>query len=529
MRNPLAFFGLVALVLAPACASSSDESPPGPPPADVEIGPEGGQLVDDGRNGFPGFALQIPPGALASKVRVSFAGAIDPTALPPDAERVGPQVKIRPEGTTLAKPARLTLPMDHALRVHFDNPPEDCKVWIRDGGGWKKIDPVATTRDSITIEVSSFGLVAAAGVFASPLPTCATCAGARSVVEGPCTSPSGYCIETLPNPASPNNVASFGSEAMAVVGTKLHYLDVDINAALTPVSYEIYGTHAVTRYPTHNADIKGSTSFSQLAVAANGDAWIAVSGVGTLRYPRQGLVDIFDVPGAENGGLTRPESVVAFTDVNGVERVVRFTSNMSFVTLIRTFFSKLGGASQPMFLGSNSEKFSAIAHGITFLGRSNKAGFCFGVGPTPPPTACTPNDAIANLPEYGEFTSANIDRFSRFALAAPASTPNAARYLVSGEIPVAISFPHSVRDMAIGDDKLLYAINTSRPEIMIADAENPGSVRLLPLTSLPASDPGYSAFTPRRIMRIAGRNELLVVTRGDGGSNAGLHRIRRAE
>src|SRR5688572_29636544 len=110
-RSALFLLALIPTLASPACSSDDTREEPvtlAAGSASAEIGPEGGTLAPDETTGFAGFTLEIPPGALAAKTTVTLQGVMDLVPLPEFAERVGPQVKILPEGTVLAKPARLT-------------------------------------------------------------------------------------------------------------------------------------------------------------------------------------------------------------------------------------------------------------------------------------------------------------------------------------------------------------------------------------------------------------------------------------
>ena len=528
MRPLLLSFALISVAASGCSSSDSPSSSSAPPAGFVEIGPEGGELVDNGTGGFPGFALKIPPGALATKVRVSFAGVLDATPLPEGAERVGPQVRVLPTGTTLAKPAQLTFPMDPELRAQFENAPSECKVWTREGDGWKRLEPVSTTDDSVTVEVSTFQSAAAAGVIlrvsGSTCPKCLAAAPLQ-VIEPACADPSGYCITEVPPPAAPNALASFAAQAMTVDGTKLYYV-LSTNDQLTPVSYDLFDAHETKRFPSvSSANLAATATLSRIAVAANGDVWQSIGGVGNVRFPAAGgLVQILDTPGAENGGLTRPEGV----QVRDGE-VVRFVSNMSFATFIRSFLARNETSSGQMFLGTFSEQIAVLpAPKLTsskLLLRSSRQGI--GQVAASPSFACGFGNQVASLPSYGVFTAQTVGDRIFTAVAVPASVGTTTR-LVDGLRPTNVPLPNAASDMVIGSDSKLYAVNTGRPEIMVFDHASPDAVSVLPLTTLPSTDPGYTAMLPKRIFQIGTKPELLVVTQGNATGAKRLFRIRRA-
>ena len=515
----------LSVLVLDACKSENEE-PEQIPPGFVEIGPEGGELVDKGEK-FPGFVLKIPPGALSSRVRVSFESAYDDTPLPPNAERVGPQVKIMPEGTVLAKPAQLTLMMDHDLRSQFEEPASDCKVWMREGDGWQKLEAIATTEDSVTVEISKLPSAAAAGVtsFARPV-TCATCAPARTLLpsEPACTDPSGYCLVELPQ--SLFLPVQFLQTATVSNG-HLYWANVTSTMSILTRRRDILAGTDVD-YPQHpGGEAVGSLMTPPVQVEPDETVWFASGSRGNVRIPKQGLTTVFDFPGTDTiipGAVTRPEAV----SVLGT-RVVRFTSSMQFSTAIRYFFSKEGSSAPVMmYTGSFSEQLAVRASGNSFMLRSSTRGVC-----TTPSNAvkCTPTRTFIDLPSYGAFAVSGPNIVA--ATTASSSTKQlhwrTNPPFPSGQPDAKVTLPAGASDIAIDEDgSKVYVINNGRPEIMIIDRANPTGVTSLPLTTLPPGTDEYNRMRARRIFFLPGKNELLLIT-GAGAGSSKLFRVRKAQ
>lgn len=123
------------------------------------IGPAGGTVTDPSGQA----TLVIPANALTTPTAIGIEPILDEAPLPEGAVRIGPQFLITPRGTTFAQPARLTLPLDATFRDLLGSAQTEVKVWVRTADGWMLTQPVATTAESVTIELST-ATIAAAGV-----------------------------------------------------------------------------------------------------------------------------------------------------------------------------------------------------------------------------------------------------------------------------------------------------------------------------------------------------------------------------
>jgi hypothetical protein len=543
----LALTGLLTLA---SCSSddSGKKDATSLPSAAVEIGPEGGELRGDGANGFDGFVLTIPPGAFTQRVKVSFTGVVDTTPLPAGAERVGPQLRILPEGTVLTKPARLTMPMDHELRSQYENAPEECKVWARDGGAWARFEPVATTETSVTVELTRFPRAAAAGVIAAARAlSCTTCVPTRLLppTEPACTDPSGYCLVEVPS--APELSGDFNARSANVVDGDLYYSDLVVTPDANGIDhldlqvrrYGLEGAHAVVVYPKHRdlMAINGPFTFAPLEVQADKTVWATVGGVGNVRIPTTGLTSVLDVPGVDTvvpAGLVRPEAVLVGTNAAGAETLLRFTSSFQPVTALRFFFSRTGTTANQMYIGLSNETIAVKQRALNlFALRSSRSGVCFSST-----TECRPDPSVLNLPSYGAFAT------SVSGVAAATTASSSTKQLLwrtiggpgfpGGRTEAILTVPAGVSELAFDETgSTLYAISSSRPEIMIIKQAAPEAITILPLTDAPTGSPEYNAMVPRRLMNNRGKNELVLVTVGTTSPSTGrtksLFRVRKAQ
>jgi len=292
---------LLCLCILPGLACGSSDAAETPSAStgatSMAIGPEGGELVAPDDSGFAGFAIKIPPGALTQTVTVSFAAASDETPLPETAERVGPQILIEPAGTPLAKPAELTLPIDPTMLGNYEGKPDTCKVWVRSGEGWSKVEALAHTEFSVTVPVSAFG-VAAAGVNFVP-PTRKTCAGCVPIPTGPtqaaCDALDGtveYCIQSLPQPEITLGLDEFAS--LVVEDRKVYWVAI-IGGKPTVLRYDLDDPGPVFQYPAFNGSATGAIGTRGRVAVDGGAVWAGVGGFGNLRFGVGNDAEAFDV------------------------------------------------------------------------------------------------------------------------------------------------------------------------------------------------------------------------------------------
>lgn len=565
----LALFAVTTL--APAVACDNDPLPEAPEPsfafgsASKRIGPEGGELVGTIENRFPGVKIVIPPGALAKAEDVSFAGALDATPLPPTAERVGPQIRVLPEGLVLAKPARLTLPMDRELRAAFEDPPEGCKVWTRSGQGWSRVEPVATTADSVTIETTSFTTSAAGVILVTKLAVCtdSTCAIPRAE-SGACTGPIGFCLTSVPDPPTPLQAGTTSSVHVGRIGTStfLFYLELD-NGLLTPIRYDLE-TSATFRYSRHTPQLGGPIRFSRVQPFEDGTVWAMVGGYGFIRFTPGSGSSAFDTtlePEAlviAKRGDSTPETVLRFSSlpipgapirrfyVRGAERTARklfdalYTESLEALPRLpgtRWDNNTVSGAG--LFLASTQKR---LCIGNYILRPDGTDGTTCdplfeGFGPeaiapiesdVPRPAYIASSDRT--LPEVGAVATQIFQKFdsNHYAVATPASS--ATKQVLTSTTGAAgrkTTLPYGASAMAFDDVNSLYVVNTSRPEVTVVNVST-GATRTLRLTTAAEGTPEYTAMIPRKILQIPRKDELLLLVRGQADGTKKLFRLRKA-
>lgn len=321
LLSPSRLFVLCVCLLPGVACSSSDPAPSPTATAGAtskEIGPEGGELIAPEDGGFAGFELRIPPGALTQKVTVSFAGVFDETPLPNTAERVGPQIRIEPAGTVLAKPAELTFPLNPMMLAHYDGKPETCKVWARSGDSWNRIDALSHTDFSVTVPISTFGVAAAGVNFVVPTKSCAACVPVPVATPVQCDALDGsveYCIQDLPQPEITSGLDEFST--LTVEGRKVYWLAM-VNGKPTLLRYDIDNPGPVFQYAPFNGPSVGAIEARGRVAVDGSDAWVGVGGFGNLHFRATADTEAF-----ETGGFRQPCGVA---DVPGFPRFYSVSS-----------------------------------------------------------------------------------------------------------------------------------------------------------------------------------------------------------
>lgn len=125
------------------------------------IGPEGGELQGEPGSPFARVRLSIPAGALSEPTEIAIAPADEVTPLPASAVRCGPLFELTPAGLMLAAPASLTLPVDRDAVFDQNRMPDEVKVWVAGEQRWSQRAQVASSADSVSIEIERFSVVGA--------------------------------------------------------------------------------------------------------------------------------------------------------------------------------------------------------------------------------------------------------------------------------------------------------------------------------------------------------------------------------
>lgn len=315
----------LVLLLAAGCnAEPSSADLVGDDEASIEvqileatIGAEGGVLEGEAGGPFDGFRLDIPAGALTEDTLVTVTGAMDPTLLAADAQRVGPQFAILPDDLELAVPAEVTVPFDANLRNAWQNEDEDCRVWFRDGEGWSNAEQVASTPQGVTVPIDRF-TVLAAGVRLPSLPlsctltnSCPPPIGASGCLDG-----NDYCLTRL----APPSVPAFEYTAISVHGGFAYYLTSPGFNAVAVAKYDLFsttGTTTVTKAlvatPSRSVSARGQIRPDP----DSGDIWAALLGYGNVRFRFGSAATRFD------SSTSLSPTGVAFSESLG--SLIRFT------------------------------------------------------------------------------------------------------------------------------------------------------------------------------------------------------------
>lgn len=195
------------------CAAMSACTPPAPTPVTVNVdqttgvltanlGAEGGVVVAESSEVYEQFGISFPAGAVPAGTTVTVTPTQDETPLPENAFRVGAQFKLE-ASAPLAKPVTVRLPVDVIARTSAGGEASDVKVWVRDGEGWKLIEPTATGGTAVFIELSALTTVAAGVKSIAATVTCTNCPPLQVFdppvgrPPEPCTITGGFCVEPL--------------------------------------------------------------------------------------------------------------------------------------------------------------------------------------------------------------------------------------------------------------------------------------------------------------------------------------------
>jgi hypothetical protein len=210
MSRHLTLFLILVFAVFTACAETDDPSSSAIVIVEQDnqlvatVSAEGGVIQGAPGGPFAAFKLEIPKGALNDE-QVITVSLIDGTALlPPLAEGIGQPFTIEPAGLALNLPATLTLPVSPERRDAFFSEASECKIWMRDGDGWKNLDQVSSTDTSVTVETLTLN-AALSGTFRKNraiLNDCNDVPGATCMTIS-CNTPGQFCTEQLDPSLSP--------------------------------------------------------------------------------------------------------------------------------------------------------------------------------------------------------------------------------------------------------------------------------------------------------------------------------------
>jgi hypothetical protein len=520
------FLGLSAVTLGVGLSSCSGGDGAAPEVAG-EIGPEGGKVVAPADSPLAGFSLEIPAGALSKKVKVTLGGVVDPTPLPGVTELVGPQVRIRPEGTELAKPALLTVPLEPELFDAHAVPASTCKVWFRKVDGWERLEPVGTTDRTVTVSIPRFAR-AGAGIALTPKAPCTTCTLLPPLDFNTCVNDpaSGYCVTRLPDPER-YGLGDFRS--LSIVGSDAYWVHSPGEDRITIAKYSLVNlAPASLPFREHFGTPGGSVIVrGRVVLDAQGNALVGVGGYGNIVFSTGSAPQISDAPTstsaprgfamAKGGVLRRYVSVVRNTteielrESGGTvlyiaprDEVFDSAANTDASgdtgeTVLRSKQRGLGATGSGVTTGFRNLRFATGGFGSF----SDTDGVTFGVGAF----GSAGRNVIAKADNKTLMFFGST--FAQLTATDPFKT---------------VAVPTAARDMAFtGDQTKLFVIHSGSPEVDIVDI-NSGSFSTLRLTS--ATDGTESRFYGYAIRSIPGTQDFLYVARGTNGLGE-LYRIKK--
>ncbi|MFO0667109.1 MAG: hypothetical protein U0174_24365 [Polyangiaceae bacterium] len=528
---PLGVASLV--VFAPSCSSSTTApADPNAPFTGADIGPEGGEVVGLAGSDFAGIRLKIPAGALSAKVRVSFQGVIDDTPLPETAERVGPAVKLLPEGTQLTKPAELTLPLDREMVGAYAQTPAGCKVWSREGAGWQRTDQIRSDSDTITIPISKF-TTAAAGVNFLQQNSCVK-TQCEPVPVSPQTFQSldqlcqpidgaPFCLIKLPLDEKKNGIDEFSS--LNIKGRKVYWA-ASFDGNVTVARYDLdRPSDPLFKYPAYTGSTTGTVANRGIVgvpIVNSPTVWMGFSGIGNVLFNENVAPVVFDSGSAAGVVVSEAGEVRRFRRQNVVNnglvsktdiRVYREQTNDSkfvfnFPITPSESIVGFGIQSQPPHMYIRSVHRGAAK---TFLGTQLSDFMVFDAQDGNPGVSDDNDPATFGAIAFnGGYTEAAIVKGSRVE-----------RRKGTGFKDLVTSYgpPGGIRDVAFDSVGVLYGVSSN--EELYVMLPNGG----LQTYRLPEAEIGM---VPWRLRNIPGTRDLLLVTRGSLLQKGSFYIIRPA-
>lgn len=471
----------------------------------------------------------MPAGALSQRVKITFQGLFDDTPLPETAERVGPAVKLLPEGTVLAAPATLTLPLNREMVAAYEQTPATCKVWARKADGWERLEQVRSTPDTVSVAISSF-TTAAAGVNFSLTTTCtkdpAACEPAPRVVtltafnlQPVCEKIENapFCIAKLPLAEAPRGIDEFST--LNIVGRKVYWaMSSDAGATIARLDLD-QSSAPLFKYPAYAGSVSGTVEGKGVVQVVGPSAWVGLSGVGNLLFSEAGSPVVFDAGTGVGVGATGDSRVFRLRRQNVV--------NNGFVS--KTDVRAYKGTTNEFDFAFNypitpSENVVTYPGATILFVRSVHRGLAKMEDQAGPAGAFMKWDA-----QDGRLgTQDDDDTITYGAAAFNGATAAIARgntiEIRNGTgyktLVTSLAPPGGVRDLAFGVDGRLYAVS-SRAELYVITPGN-GALQTVPL---PTDEVGM---VPWRLRNIPGTNDLVLVTRGSLVRKGDFYVIRPA-
>ena len=523
---------------AVGCSGTASEAPPAEEglavaALEADIGPEGGELVAPPDSPQAGVAIRIPPGALDAVVHVVLEGTLDPTPLPPTADGIGPQVRILPEGTKLAKPATLTVPFHAATRSLHRDAASECKVWTRDGEGWKRLEQTASDEKGVTVELSTFATSAAGVVLRQRPIVCATgkcpvlVPSGNSTQDTPCTDADGFCVSRLVDPSKSFMLGR--TEQLSVVGNAAYYGHLAAADRATIVKYDIATGQSTTFTELVEPSRGGGFRYPEgrVAVEADGSAWLGIRGTGNVRFRASSAASVFDRSetfaygvAIDEGAIVRVTGRFATDDPNPSHRsrIIKARRDATEQTLFR--FED----SDPLLLGT-----PGVGGGARFVAVTDFHGFeQFVFAPGPNFTGTLRDTSSDGRRVYGASAVSPVDQSYAVANAAYQEPRTIDWRLFPGQPHSVVIGPDDpVASMAIDTQNRLYFVNDESPEIMVVEIG--GAITRIGLTTATVGSEGHTRMIPKTIRYIREKDQFLVVTRGLAADKPELYLVKRTQ
>lgn len=479
----LLFVLAFSVAAAAACA-------PAPKPVDgvfpLKVGPGGGVVRGESDAGTAGLVLEIPAGALDAEVELDATLTVDLTPLASETSTfVGQMFALLPDGATFKKPVKLTVPLEPHLTADFDQTAADCRVWVRDGDGWRQNPAVGNTEDTVTIELEKLATAGAGVNFA---------VSRTGLTPGlPCVDPSGFCVDLLTELLRPSSVKETISE---VTNNKFYYQVFASSASASVVEFDLSTGMNARESRVLNPPVPMGLPYEQAIVYGDDDSvYASMPGVGMVKFPFAGLPTV---------GPSKA----------GVDQVRRSDGTIMSATL-STVVSSSGADFFDMFLNGvrvvndNPEgrvRLAAHPTDRSIIGLfGTRVPLILAAGSTTPsefsivPTAAfDPNNDEFALSADG----------SKIAYSFNGTSPELRFANRSAETRRITTLP-ALLDMAFSTDDLLYSISGARPEVFQTDAT--GQTLVIDLSKSGVSD---TALLPRAIRRLPSRAMLVVTNSG---------------
>lgn len=512
-RTRTLLLAMAVLAAGVACGEETASETPSDR-VSAEIGPAGGKLAFEGDGPLAGTRLEIPAGALAEVTTVVLEGTRDPTSLATLAQRIGPQVRMSPEGLALAQPAALTLPLDPEIVERYGQSPAECRVWQRDDAGWKRIEQSTSTERTVTVPISALRTAAAGLVVKPKNTTCGVLPLQCGTASLTCSDPTGFCLRRLaaaPVPADPVNIMS--------AGARLFYDTVPGADRIGLVRYDLDADAITVFRPLLNVTRSPS---GQPALDASGRAWLAVPGVANVAFSTGANPVLFDTVAATRVGsvvevdgtihrLSRP------TPVSSTSGSLCWLSPGSSCVTISGAASSTSMFPRPRLGSAAPARFMAVdRNGIAFFDPTSSGALLLPVSAA----GMTMHHVIDARPSATDGSVGVLVQMVQLSdEVAVVRKPGGG----TGEPCALPSFLPGTP--AVDTGQTVWIPSLDSPELASCSPE--GGLSFLQLTTAAVGTAEHSRMIPVAVVAVPSRDRLVVATRGTSGVE--LYELRRAQ